>query len=46
VQLSGDLSAWTDDGTVTATGSTTTAIYTIPGAPLTGIGFLLIKVVP
>jgi hypothetical protein len=47
IQFSGDLSAWTDAGnTVTATGATTTANYTITGAPLTGAGFLRVKVVP
>jgi len=47
LQFSGDLTAWTNTGSIiTATAATTSASYTVPGAPLTGKGFVRVKVVP
>ena len=47
LQYSADLTGWTDTGgVVTASGTSTSAGATIPGAPLTGKGSLRVKVVP
>ncbi len=47
LQFSDTLTGWTDTGSViTATGPVTSASYTVPGAPLTGKGFVRVKVVP
>jgi hypothetical protein len=47
LQFSADLTAWTDSGgIITATSDSTFVSYTVPGAPLTGTGFVRIRVVP
>ncbi len=47
LQYSADLTRWTDTGSaVTASGASTSAGATLPGAPLTGKGSLRVKVVP
>lgn len=47
LQFSADLTAWTDSGgIITATSDSSSANYTVPGAPLTGKGFVRVKVVP